>query len=350
MQTEIKFLERTLRRLFECSQHLSGIPRLAEIDVAPKLRRITALLDAGNYANAMEVGDQIAQEDLSLCYAGEAVLANLVFYADERDGLSGAVRAWCELDGGGSAKKDFYRCCDAVLEQSLHLRISVLAEAIALTGKQSNKVTRLLDAYQASLNDADESADADMDGCDEEPDDEPEPACLVKGSVDLNFVIASARYASNFPDGDAFIDAAFAMADAAKNKRFMFTIIVFSGRKPVVGTFGWDNYGSLPLFAMEFHSQAQKGASVMARRFEDGPNERTSGHPYKTIAGASFRRGKWTFLDEDEAKAAHTVDHRTGKYIPIEKGVLFSTIPEMLPNFLDGPKFSKTDDACGTDI
>lgn len=339
MQNEQKFLEFTLKRLIGCSQHFPGIPRLAELDIEPNVACLAGLLEDERNDAAILCADEIVQMGVSLDYGGEAVIANLVSYAEAREGLAGAVRAWIAANGAGAERGLFYEACENVVVCSLHLRISVLAEAIALSGKQSPKIDRLLEGYYDFL-------DKDDVVAEEECEDAGYPSGYDsdgggEAGIDFNFAIAAARYAGRFPDGDPFVDAAFVMAEAARSGRFMFTIFIFPNGQPKVGTFGRDNYGSLPLFAMEFYSAAQKGASVIARRFEDGPDERLSGEPYKTIGGAAFRKGKWQFLSEKDMKDSHSTDHKTGRRIRVEDGVLFSTIPELLPNFLKKPNFSK---------
>ena len=118
----------------------------------------------------------------------------------------------------------------------------------------------------------------------------------------------------------------------------MFTILIGFVGEPIMGTFGRDNFASLPHFVMEHWEAAQTGASVIARRFEPGPKEPISGFPYKTLGSAMFMAGEWHFLTEEQMKVSHTTDATTDAPIPVEAAVLFSTIPEMLPNFLDEPE------------
>jgi len=340
MQNEQKFLEFTLKRLIGCCQHLPGIPRVDELDVKPQVAFLAGRLESGFYDEAELFGDKIAQAGVSLDYGGVDVVSNLVSYADERDKLAESIRAWSKTKGAPNAREAFYQCSEAVINSSLHLRICILAEAIALSGKQSKKIDRLLSAYEEFLG-RDECEGDPLE--DSDALEQPSKGIVPSGdsNLDLNFLVAASRYGVMFPNGDPFVDPFFAMSDAARSGKFVFTIIVFPDGKPQVGTFARDNYGSLPLFAMEFRSAAQKGASVTVRRFEDGPKDRVSGDPYKTIAGAAFRKGKWIFLSEDEMKDAHAVDHKTGRPIPVEAGVLFSTIPELLPGFLEAPDIPK---------
>jgi len=161
--------------------------------------------------------------------------------------------------------------------------------------------------------------------------------------LDIELIVAVAKRKARGFEDDPFIDAAFIMAAAIRDGAFGVSFTIPGDGQPHIGDFGIQNYGELPMFAMEFHSEAQAGAEVFVECFKSSPREASSEIPHTTIAGASFKKGQWILSSEEEAKKAYSVDPTTGDIVPVEDGVVFSTIPEVLPHFLDKPKLPRVE-------
>ena len=160
-------------------------------------------------------------------------------------------------------------------------------------------------------------------------------------SGDPNILIAKARCHAMGLNEVPFMKSVFKIADLL-SRGSLFAAVNIDGK---IGTFAKVNYGSLPLFCMEFYSVPAQVISFIFRRFEEGPVEPISKLPYKTLGGAFYipQDDYWHFLTEDKMKECHTIDPETGVKTPVEAGILFSTIPEMFPGLFE-PRYLHHED------
>lgn len=150
----------------------------------------------------------------------------------------------------------------------------------------------------------------------------------VNSGGDEKLFLAATKRRELFPDPDSLLDVAFQLATVARSSAFHITLTVVSGASRA---FSQNNFYELPVFLMENYDAAHTGCSLIVRRVEDGPVEPISRRPYKTLAGAFFFHGKWLLIDEEQMKDAHVTNFATGMHLPVEDGVLFSSLSEMLP-------------------
>lgn len=128
-----------------------------------------------------------------------------------------------------------------------------------------------------------------------------------------------------FPANDPFLEMSWKLTKLIAEKNYLLTI------RDHDEWYSFDriNYGLLPVFFQKIYPA--EITAVLVTRVEEGPPEPKSKLPYKTIAYACWADDMWKYLTEKEAKYAHTYKPNTGQYMPVEPGILFSTLHELAP-------------------
>jgi hypothetical protein len=146
---------------------------------------------------------------------------------------------------------------------------------------------------------------------------------------DIEFAMArSLRQDRRFAD-DPYIDTAFKLADLIASQDCMACVHIDGHTR----TFSRKDASCLPLFCIQLHENLIKKNGLLLRRVEPGPQDPISNLPYETIGAASYdpRTKRWFSITKP---LTHLTDDETGKKIPVETSVVFSTIPEMFPGLL----------------
>ena len=150
MNPERNFLEKTLTRLIECSQHLS-IPRFSEFDPRKKVHQLTEFLRQKNYGACHRILDALRKETIPAFRKTEENKDNLAFYIEEKEELLKAALAWIKSGGDELQKEAFFDCKSEFFCCFLYLKISAIMDCVERTGQITNKLKRIIDEYEEAI-------------------------------------------------------------------------------------------------------------------------------------------------------------------------------------------------------